>query len=787
MVLLHELAHIRRWDNLVNLLQRVVESLLFFHPAVWIASRWVRRDREDCCDAVVVVRTAKPQAYAELLVALASPSQPIAGLAMARHPLAGRIRRILHLEDETMLVSRNTLVAISTALLAIVLTVSCYNPRETEAEEATGSLATEVTESTEEDDSAKDYATAFRTLEELSQRVRQLRAEGKKIALKLNDYDTIVVAAQGEAPPETLNKDAAEKLLMKLLFEPSAFNPVTTKDYRVPEDFRQYPNLLAHVFEGLEKDPYGPQIQFTWKFRNDGRNVRISAPQKGQWFLQQIFAAVEKRRQDSTTASRVGPGATDTPSLFPTLEEQRAVDRAYKMLRVELETLSAEDLARVKAQGYPGGLRVAALSFPFGSEGGQLVGTGDLLVGLHVWPTPTLEAVSEILSREDLSRLSPLKFYVIRKELRGVRNKQGNESDVIDKLVTGRIQVNQISRNQKDNAAPIPTPKPDVLQPGDTVFVNVAGTIPEFPIQGEYRIESTGTIALGPTYGRVNIAGHSLLEAEKLVKAHLAEFLTDPEVQITLVEEHGQPTPQQPDSATLLYDGKTFDEWRTLWKTELKTENRTECIRALAAFGRAGKGKEAAEAILEIVKEYDWRFIGDGSLGSLQKTAMEAMGGSAWGRSTGARAIPTDGWLPVLTKEIRAGDKQVIMFAKYILPAAWYEAHRAADEEAVHRMNQALKYMGPSDALVLWQFLVRTDSMMTDWGSPQSENETRERKLNMAAADFVREITGSDEAAIEELERILSLPTSTPFSGDRKGLKQRAKLILEHLQQRQEQ
>ena len=41
MVLLHELAHLRRWDNLVNLLQRFVESLLFFHPVVWWLSGWV--------------------------------------------------------------------------------------------------------------------------------------------------------------------------------------------------------------------------------------------------------------------------------------------------------------------------------------------------------------------------------------------------------------------------------------------------------------------------------------------------------------------------------------------------------------------------------------------------------------------------------------------------------------------------------------------------------------------------------------------------------------------------
>ena len=71
MVLLHELAHVRRYDNLVNLLQRIVESVLFFHPMVWIVSGWVRREREHCCDELVVARTRQPQAYAEMLVNLA--------------------------------------------------------------------------------------------------------------------------------------------------------------------------------------------------------------------------------------------------------------------------------------------------------------------------------------------------------------------------------------------------------------------------------------------------------------------------------------------------------------------------------------------------------------------------------------------------------------------------------------------------------------------------------------------------------------------------------------------
>ena len=74
MVLLHELAHVRRWDNLVNLLQRFVESLLFFHPVVWWLSGWVRLERELCCDRLVVERLGQPVAYAEMLVALSGAS-----------------------------------------------------------------------------------------------------------------------------------------------------------------------------------------------------------------------------------------------------------------------------------------------------------------------------------------------------------------------------------------------------------------------------------------------------------------------------------------------------------------------------------------------------------------------------------------------------------------------------------------------------------------------------------------------------------------------------------------
>ncbi len=104
MVLLHELAHLRRWDNLVNLLQRVLESLLFFHPVVWWLSGWVRLERELCCDRLVVERLGHPFAYAEMLVALSGSSRPGRGavLAMADRQVMTRIRRLFNLEERSM-------------------------------------------------------------------------------------------------------------------------------------------------------------------------------------------------------------------------------------------------------------------------------------------------------------------------------------------------------------------------------------------------------------------------------------------------------------------------------------------------------------------------------------------------------------------------------------------------------------------------------------------------------------------------------------------------------------
>ncbi len=75
MLLTHELAHIRRYDHLVNLMQRCIETVLFFHPAVWLVSWQIRIEREFCCDDAVLAAGAHPASYATLLLEIAERSR----------------------------------------------------------------------------------------------------------------------------------------------------------------------------------------------------------------------------------------------------------------------------------------------------------------------------------------------------------------------------------------------------------------------------------------------------------------------------------------------------------------------------------------------------------------------------------------------------------------------------------------------------------------------------------------------------------------------------------------
>lgn len=96
-LLLHELAHIRRHDYLVNIFQSVAEVLLFYHPAVWWVSSHIRAERELCCDDMAVSVSGDVLTYARALAQLESYRLPgfTAAVAANGGSLSERIARLL--------------------------------------------------------------------------------------------------------------------------------------------------------------------------------------------------------------------------------------------------------------------------------------------------------------------------------------------------------------------------------------------------------------------------------------------------------------------------------------------------------------------------------------------------------------------------------------------------------------------------------------------------------------------------------------------------------------------
>ncbi|MDP7017342.1 MAG: M56 family metallopeptidase, partial [Pirellulaceae bacterium] len=147
-VLTHELVHIRRYDHLINLMQRVVEALFFFHPAVWWLSRRIRIERENCCDDIVVALGYEPAAYAESLIKIAEQSNPRtrhalhAGASLTAtgriSQLGGRVRRLLGASQrEPLRLTRGGIAALSAfAIVGVAILLHAYADKQDDSPKA---------------------------------------------------------------------------------------------------------------------------------------------------------------------------------------------------------------------------------------------------------------------------------------------------------------------------------------------------------------------------------------------------------------------------------------------------------------------------------------------------------------------------------------------------------------------------------------------------------------------------------------------------------------------------
>lgn len=188
-ILAHELAHIKRYDYLVNIFQNFVEILFFFHPATWFISGKVRDERENCCDDFAVEICGDSLVLAKALTQVASfQQQPRLAMAFGakRQTFMDRIKRIIGINDSKPM-SYGNWAAVLGMILVVALGVVYAQKEVVKEETVTGKSVSEKTTANQ------NYKTISipndsTSLEEVEAEMERLGKEMEKYSMEIEKY-----------------------------------------------------------------------------------------------------------------------------------------------------------------------------------------------------------------------------------------------------------------------------------------------------------------------------------------------------------------------------------------------------------------------------------------------------------------------------------------------------------------------------------------------------------------------------------------------------------------------
>ncbi len=133
-VLIHELAHIRRHDYFINLLQNIAETIFFFNPGLLWISGLLREERENCCDDIAVEQTKNKKQFISALISFKEYAvyAPVGAMAFPgrKNHLLQRVSRIIHDKNHTLNPAEKIFSLISLSLLTVLFAAAISSPVE---------------------------------------------------------------------------------------------------------------------------------------------------------------------------------------------------------------------------------------------------------------------------------------------------------------------------------------------------------------------------------------------------------------------------------------------------------------------------------------------------------------------------------------------------------------------------------------------------------------------------------------------------------------------------------
>lgn len=219
-LLAHELAHVRRHDLLLGIVQRVVEILLFFHPVIWWISTELRQTREQACDDLVVDALHAPLDYARALAELAATPQPVPALAMGARQgqLMSRIRHIVAREPRPLSRPPRLAPLAGGLVLGLAVVVGCIARYDSAPTDDKGTESPQVRAEAEPAEvvNADDAQPSALSIAWLPEPVRRFEAEIVEAANRNGldpDLVAILVMLESNGNPSAISSGGARGLM----------------------------------------------------------------------------------------------------------------------------------------------------------------------------------------------------------------------------------------------------------------------------------------------------------------------------------------------------------------------------------------------------------------------------------------------------------------------------------------------------------------------------------------------------------------------------------------------
>jgi GWxTD domain-containing protein len=354
-ILIHELAHIRRADYIVNLLQTAVEGLLFYHPALWWISGQVRAERENCCDDVVLELHGDARGYAETLAHL-EEIRVSAALAATDGGLLRRIRRLLRQPEGPRPAAAPM---VSAALLLIsCIALSAWQPKPAPAP-------------------APPPAPAPRPIQEQAARPEAASPQVSSPYDRWLEQDVAyIITAQERATFQSLTNNRAREAFIIDFWErrdPTPGTPVNEakeelyrriaySNERFPEagraGWRSDRGRLYITYgppDEIEKHPAAPagSVSEAWLYRHlegIGDQITIEFVDTGSGEVRLRAGAVHIKPPDGSLPRQV---TVEVRDIFPNLlfaEDRRPSIGRAALITIPLETLPAKISARITTE-----------------------------------------------------------------------------------------------------------------------------------------------------------------------------------------------------------------------------------------------------------------------------------------------------------------------------------------------------------------------------------------------------------------------------------------------------